>query len=167
MQRELFADFVAQTLEDVIVLAEEKVGKKLPRRIAFQWLGEAQPQITEGVVEYIVQRVYLDAEHIYPCVDLGVADLAEDGSLLIVGNVSGYPATTFRRNWTGREGPFVRIVGSPLVERMRGHSPKWKPEAGSFSYTIPDMKRPTSEEVEKQRTPEKWFFWKTIAKKFR
>jgi hypothetical protein len=50
---------------------------------------------------------------------------------------------------------------------MRGHSPKWKPEAGSFSYTIPDMKRPTSEEVEKQRTPEKWFFWKTIAKKFR
>jgi hypothetical protein len=52
MERESFAAFVARTLEDVIVLAEETTHKRLPRRFAFQWLGKAHPRITEDVVEY-------------------------------------------------------------------------------------------------------------------
>jgi hypothetical protein len=167
MERESFAKFVEQTLEEVISLAEEKVSKKLPRRFAFQWLGKAKPRITEDVVEYIVQRVYIDSDHIYPCVDIGVADLLEDGSLLIVANVAGYPATTFRRNWTGRDGPFVHIVGSPLIERISGHPSQWTPEAGSFNFTIPDMKKLASTSGQELQTPKRPSFWKAIAQKFR
>ena len=90
MNREDFSTFVSATLEEIVRFAEEKAGQKLPRTFAFQWLGHSHPRITENIVEQIVKRVFIDEEHIYPCVDLGVGDLLEDGSLLIVGNVSGH-----------------------------------------------------------------------------
>ena len=139
MERESFAAFVARALEEVIMLAEETTHKRLPRRFAFQWLGKAHPRITEDVVEYIVQRVYKDSENIYPCVDIGVGDLLEDGSLLIVANVAGYAPCSFRRNWTGREGPFVYIVGNPFMARMAGQTPAWTPESGVFGYLTPKV----------------------------
>ena len=137
MQRETFAAFVEKTLEEVIALAEKTTHKNLPRKFAFQWLGKAHSRVTEGVVEHIVQRLYIDSEHIYPCVDIGVADLIEGDSLLIVANIAGYAPCSFRRNWTGREGPFVQIVGGPLIERMAGQTSKWTPESGSFSFSTP------------------------------
>ena len=146
MDRESFASLVARTLEEVIVLAEETTHKKLPRRFAFQWLGKPTPWVTENIVDYIMQRVYIDAEHIRPCVDIGVGDLLEDGTLLIVANVAGYEPCAFRRNWTGREGPFVYIVGNPLMARMEGKAHDWKPESGAFGFSIPGMNiRPASD----------------------
>jgi hypothetical protein len=138
MNREEFATFVAKTLEDVILLAEQKAGKTLPRRFAFQWLGSS-PRLTENIVEHIVERVFIDEEHTYPCVDMGVGDLLEDGSLLIVGNVAGYAPRPFGKNWTGREGPFVRIVGQPFLERVAGKKPDWSPDR-TFGFITPDMK---------------------------
>ena len=90
MEREPFLAFVSQVIQDVILLAEEQTGQTLLRRVAFQWLGKNHPRITQDIPEYIAQRVYVDAEHICPCVDIGVGDLLEDGSLLIVANVAGY-----------------------------------------------------------------------------
>jgi hypothetical protein len=139
MDRESFAVLVARTLEEVIVLAEETTHKKLPRRFAFQWLGKAHPRVTENIVEHIMQRIYIDSEHIRPCVDIGVGDLLEDGTLLIVANVAGYEPCAFQRNWTGREGPFVYIVGSPFMSRMEGKPHSWTPENGSFGFSIPKM----------------------------
>ena len=167
MDRESFVKFVSQTLEEVIALAEEKVSRKLPRKFAFQWLGKAKPRITEEIVEHIVQRVYIDPDHIFPCVDIGVGDLLEDGSLLIVANVTGYAPTIFQRNWTGREGPFVHIVGTPLIERMGGHVPKWTPEAGTFNFIIPGMTGLPTQEEERPQTPKRSAFWKTLLERFR
>lgn len=138
MTRQDFARFTGETLEDVILLAEQKCGKTLPRRYVFRWLGRAQPLIVDDVVQHIVDRVFVDEEHIYPCVDLGVGDLLEDGSLLIVGSVAGYPPRPFGENWTGREGPFIRIVGAPLLNRVAGKPVKSSTD-GIFSYIIPDM----------------------------
>lgn len=84
----------------------------------------------------------MDTEHIYPCVDIGVGDLLDDETLLIVGNVAGYPPTLFGRNWTGREGPFVYIVGSPFLARIDGKAHTWSPESGSFGYTTPKVHGP-------------------------
>jgi hypothetical protein len=133
MDRETFSTHVAKTLEEVIALAEFKVQKPLSRAVAFQWLGKGQVRVREKVVDYIVQRVFVDSEHIYPCVDIGVGDVLEDGTLLIVANVAGYPPGPFQRNWTGRDGPFVHIVGAPFLERMSGKTPSW-PQSGSFGY---------------------------------
>ena len=81
----------------------------------------------------------MDEEHIYPGVDLGVADLLEDESLLIMGNVAGTPQP-FGHNWTGREGPFVPIVGLPLLNRMAGKPSRCSPD-GTFAFFIPDLKK--------------------------
>jgi len=138
MTREEFTNFVEKTIEEVICLAEQKCGKALPRSYAFKWLGRSQQLITENAIEHIVQRVFIDEDHIYPCVDIGVGDLLEDGSLLIVGNLAGYAPCPFCDNWTGRKGPFIHIIGAPLLNRISGKS------VGSFTddvfaFSIPDM----------------------------
>src|ERR1700723_1093760 len=140
MNREQFSTFISTVLEDVIQFAEEKAAQKLPRRFAFQWLGRSNPRITENIVEQVVKRVFIDEEHIYPCFDLGVGDLLEDGSLLIVGNVSGHAPRPFGQNWTGREGPFVPIVGISFLNRMAGVKDSFSPDK-PFSFITPDMNK--------------------------
>jgi hypothetical protein len=140
MKREEFARFVESTLEEVIHLAEEKCGQQLPRQYAFRWLGRSHQILSENIVEQIVQRIFVDEELIYPCVDIGVADILENGTLLIVGNVAGYAPRSFGLNWTGREGPFVHIVGQPLLNRIAGKQTNWSPE-GTFSFSIPEMEK--------------------------
>jgi hypothetical protein len=140
MQREEFAAFVKSTIEEVICLAEGKSGKVVERKYAFRWLGHSHPTVTDGVVEHIVERVFVDEEHIYPCVDIGVGDILQDGSLLIVGSVAGYAPRPFGPNWTGRMGPFVHVVGQKFLNRVEGKDTNCSAE-GTFSYIIPDMKK--------------------------
>jgi len=83
----------------------------------------------------------MNEEHIYPCVDIGVGDVREDGTLLIVGNVAGYAPRRFGKNWTGRDGPFVPIVGAPFLNKMAGKNDDWSP-GESFSFIILDMAKP-------------------------
>jgi hypothetical protein len=59
-----------ETLDDVIQLAEEKCGKELSRKIAFQWLGGSHPVVRENIVEHIIERVFVDQEHIHPFCDV-------------------------------------------------------------------------------------------------
>ena len=138
MTREDFTRFVKKTIEEVIRLAEEKCGKALPRSFAFRWLGRSTPLVTDDAVGHIVQRVFIDEDHIYPCVDLGVGVLLENGSLLIVGSVAGYAPRPFGENWTGRKGPFIHIIGGPFLSKMEG-KPTRPSVDGIFSYSIPDM----------------------------
>lgn len=138
MNREDFATFVTRMLDDVIQLAEEKCGKELSRKIAFRWLGRSDPVVSENIVEHIVGRVFIDEEHIFPCVDVGVGDILEDGTLLIVGSVAGYAPRPFGQNWTGRDGPFIRIVGGPFLNKMAGKKDSWSP-GKPFTFITPDM----------------------------
>lgn len=138
MTREDFTHFVEKTIEEVICLAEQKCGNALPRSFAFRWLGHSQTLVTEGAVEHIVRRVFVDEDHIYPCVDIGVGDVLEDGSLLIVGSVAGFAPRPFGENWTGRKGPFIHIIGGPFLNRMAG-KPAGPSGDGVFAYSIPDM----------------------------
>lgn len=138
MNRVEFTAFVAATIEDLIRLAEAKCGQKLSRKIAFRWLGGSHPVVTERIVEHIVDRVFVDDEHIFPCVDIGVCDIFEDGTLLIAAAVAGYAPRPFGQNWTGRAGPFVRIVGVPFLDKMAGKNNAWSPDK-SLAYITPDM----------------------------
>ena len=141
MNREDFTAFVARTLEDVIQLAEKQCGKELSRRLAFQWLGRSQPLVTENVVEQIVDRVFVDDEHIYPCVDVGVGDVLDDGTLLIIANIAGYAPQPFGKNWKGQEGPFIHIVGGPFLHKMAGNKDGWSPDK-AFRFITPGLSKP-------------------------
>jgi hypothetical protein len=139
MTRQEFTEFVQSTLEGVLRQAEEYTGKKLPRRIAFCWLGKESEVVREGIAEEIVRKTYVDEDHIYPCVDIGVGDLLEDGTPLIVARIAGYGPRPFQANWTDRDGPFVYVLGQPFLNRLAGISGKtgsWD----TFQFRIPDMK---------------------------
>jgi hypothetical protein len=121
MNREEFSTLVSMTLEEVAQFAEEKAGQKLPRKFALQWSGSSEPRITENIVERIVERVFIDEKHIYPDVSLGICDLLDDGSLLIVGSVANYPPPRpFDRIREGVEGPFTPIVGRAFLNKLVG-----------------------------------------------
>jgi hypothetical protein len=102
----------------VIQEAEKRVGQQLPRRYCFNWIGaKTEPVPQEQVVEFITQYVYVDPEHIYPCFDIGVADMLDDGRLLLYGYRAGYSPRPWGKNWTGRDGPFVRVIGQKFLDR--------------------------------------------------
>lgn len=108
-----------------LLLSWQECGKELSRKLALQWLGRSQPLVNENVVEHIVDRVFVDDEHIYSCVDIGVGDVLEDGTLLIVASIAGYAPRPFGKNWTGRDGPFVHLVGGPFLNKMAGYKDSW------------------------------------------
>lgn len=120
MTREEFKQFVDSTLEGVIQFAEEYTGKRLPRKIAFRWFSQKAEPITENIADHITQKVYIDENHIYPCVDIGVGDILDDGTVLIQAHVAGYGPAAFQKNWTGRDGPFVYIIGQNVIDRLAG-----------------------------------------------
>jgi hypothetical protein len=109
--------------------------------IAFQWLGRKSEPLRVGIVDAIVDRVYVSEDAIYPCVDLGVGDLLDDGTPLVVANVAGYPPKPFGENWTGRPGPFVRIIGGRFMSKVNAQLDGTAGNADSpaFDFSIPDM----------------------------
>ena len=69
-----FTVFVERTLQEVIQFTEDYTGTILPRKMKFRWLDQ-DALVDEGIVETIVNRVYVDPENIYPCVDIGVGEI--------------------------------------------------------------------------------------------
>jgi len=117
MTRAEFTSFVERTLEDVIRYAEHKTGKTLSRNIGFRWITEKEP-IHKGIVEASVSRVYVSEDQIYPCVDIAVGELSDDGTPIITAHVSGHSPRPFQKNWTGRDGPFVFGIGQRLLDKL-------------------------------------------------
>ena len=120
MKREEFAAFVESTIEEILSLAEEKCGTILQRKYAFRWLGRSHATVFDNVIEHIVERVFVDEEHIYPCVDIGVGDILEDGSLLVVGNVAGYAPRPFWPKLDRTDGAVCSCRRSAILEQNRG-----------------------------------------------
>ena len=118
MNKVEFQTFVEQTIEAVIQLAEEKSGKTLSRKIAFHWFSQKDEPITENITQNISDRVYIDENNIFPCVDIGVGDILEDGTLVIFANVAGYPPKPWGTNWHGKEGPFIHIIGQTFLNKV-------------------------------------------------
>lgn len=118
MTKEDFQGFVEKTLEEVIQLVEKESGKSLSRKIAFRWFSQKTEPITENIVQHITDKVFIDEEHIYPCVDIGVGDILEDGTLLIFANIAGYSPKPWGINWHGKEGPFIHIIGHKFLKKM-------------------------------------------------
>ena len=120
MTRDEFKEFVAETLEAVIQLAERETGKSLPREIAFKWFSQNSAPIRGGIVEHITDKVFIDEEHIFPCVDIGVGDIMADGTPVIYANIAGYEPRPFGKNWHGTDGPFIHIIGQNAIGKLSG-----------------------------------------------
>ena len=47
-----------------------------------------------------------------------VNDILADGTVVIYANIAGYSPRPFQKNWTGRDGPFVYIIGQDVIDRF-------------------------------------------------
>ena len=93
--------------------------------------------LRSGVIDALVERIFVDEDKIYPCVDLGVVDILDDGTPLVCAAAAGFSPGPFARNWTDREGPFVRIVGNAFLAKMEGKAYQNGP---LIEFLTPDMK---------------------------
>lgn len=118
MTRDKFLTFVEKTLEEVIKIAEKESGQSLSRKISFRWFSQKDEPIKENIAEHITEKVYIDESHIYPCVDIGVGDILDDGTLVIFANIAGYSPRPFGTNWHGKEGPFIHIIGHQFLIKV-------------------------------------------------
>ncbi len=119
MKSDEFKQFVEKTIEEVIQLAEKVSGKNLSRKIVFRWLTQKNEPITENISCYITEKVFIDENNIYPCVDIGVGDIWEDETLVVFANIASYPPKPFGTNWQGKEGPFIHIIGNEFLSKAK------------------------------------------------
>ncbi|MFA6545945.1 MAG: hypothetical protein WCS99_16115 [Limisphaerales bacterium] len=119
MNRDDFKKHVEQTLESIIQEAEQRAGRALPRRYCFGFLSPSRVTAEqEQIVEHLTQLVFVDEEHIYPCFDLILGDILDDGRLLFVGYRAHYSPRPWQQNYTGRDGPFVRLFSQQFLDKI-------------------------------------------------
>jgi len=119
MSPDAFRKHVIERIEASIEHAERELGRALPRELAFQWNPGEAPRFYGGeIADEIVRHVFVAEDKIYPCVDLGPAEVLADGKLLIIGLRAGYPLAPFGKNWHGDDGPFILIYGQRLADQV-------------------------------------------------
>jgi hypothetical protein len=92
MTRDDFKKHVEETIEGIIQEGEKRAGHALPRRYSFGFCNP--PRVTaeqDQVSEHLAQLVFVDEKHLYPCFDLILDDILDDGRLLFVGYRANYP----------------------------------------------------------------------------
>jgi hypothetical protein len=114
MQRDAFKLVAKQALEQLTSTAERRLGRSLPRRFCFSWLAQQEFAAKNAVADFLMDVVYMDESHIWPCFDLFVERLHPDGRLALMGYRAAYPPCLYGEHWTyrtqghdaGRVGPF-------------------------------------------------------------
>jgi len=119
MTHDDFKKHVEETIESLIQEAEKQAGRVLSRRYCFGYLKPSRVTVEqEQVVEHLTKQVFVDEQHIYPCFDLILGDILEDGRLLFVGYRAGFAPRPWQKNYTGRDGPFVRMMSQEFMEKI-------------------------------------------------
>jgi hypothetical protein len=114
-----FIAFTSDAIEAAIQLAEKETGLRLSRDICFRWFHQKTAPVCSGIAEHIAERVWVSPEQIFPCVDLGVENVLDDGRTLMCANVAGYEPRPFGVNWKGQPGPYVLVLGGGFANRGR------------------------------------------------
>ena len=119
MTRDALKKHIDETIESIIQEAESRAGRPLPRRYCFGCVKPSRVHTEqEQVSEFLAQEVFVDEEHIYPCFDLILGDILDDGRLLFVGYRAGFKPRPWGKNYTGRDGPFVRMFGQDFLDKI-------------------------------------------------
>lgn len=121
MDKENFKKFTDEALKNILIAGEIYSGKPLPQKIVFQWGWlDKKERFRENISQIIVDnpRVYIDEDHINPCLDLIVLDILPSNETLIGCYVSGFELRSFpERNWTGIPGPYIYVVSSKIYNK--------------------------------------------------
>jgi hypothetical protein len=112
-----FKKHIEKTLSELKLYAELHAGMELPNDYKFEWQFADKPTAIgkENVIELIAEKVYLNENKIYPCVDLIVEKIDDENRILISGRIAGYEPREFGKGWSNRPGPFIYGIGSKIL----------------------------------------------------
>jgi hypothetical protein len=118
MKFEDFYQFVDKSINELIETAEIYRNTEIAHdEIEFCWGQLPKVRGREAVILEIMDKVYVDENKIYPCVDLYYRGV-ENGILTITGSRAGYEPREFGVGWSGRKGPFIYGAGNPTDSEM-------------------------------------------------
>lgn len=129
MTRNEFKKHIEKTLSELKLYAELHSGKELPNDFEFEWHFAERIKATgkDNVTELIAEKVYLDENKIYPCVDLIVEKVTNENRILISGRIAGYEPREFGKGWSNRPGPFIYGIGSGIsTDKVNCNSKEFK-----------------------------------------
>ena len=120
-----FKQVAQQALEQVTAAAERRIGRPLPRRYCFSWLGRKELAAEGDVAEFLTELTYVDESHIWPCFDLFLERLLPDGRLQLMGYRAGFLPCPYGEHVAyrslghdaGRVGPF-KLGCEHIVEQF-------------------------------------------------
>ena len=130
MNRHSFKQIAEQAIEQVTAAAESRLGRPLPRRFCFAWLGKKDFAADGDIAEFLTQVTFVDESHIWPCFDLFLERLLPDGRLLLMGYRAGFLPCPYGEHVTykslghdaGRVGPF-KLGCEHVVEELIAQRP--------------------------------------------
>jgi hypothetical protein len=125
MIRDEFKKVVEEALEKLVVTAEQRLNRTLPRKFCIAGMsGMKIPP--DDVTEFLTNWIFVDESHIYPCVDLFLCELLSENRLLFRAFRAGYQPCAYGEHFmykspghdSGLVGPF-KIGCSNIVEQLK------------------------------------------------
>jgi hypothetical protein len=123
MTRDEFKKVVDEALETLVATAEQRLDKKFPRQYCLSGFGSKEV-VPGDAVEFLTNWVFVDEDHIYPCVDLFLEEMLPDGPLLFRAYRAGFkPCAYGEKNYgahdSGSVWPF-KLTCNNFVQKMGG-----------------------------------------------
>ena len=117
MNKKNFQDFVAKTLDELRLYAEIHADKSVSGEMEFRWLRKDCEWVIgrESIIKEIVRLVFVGEDLIYPCCDLNIMELTNEGNLRIEGWIANFEPRKFQNGWSGRPGPFIYCVYEKFI----------------------------------------------------
>jgi hypothetical protein len=110
-----FSRLFERVLEAAVVLAEQKLGRTLPRKLLIELHGAGYPG-RSMTVPAALSALYLDTDRFYRVIDVGVIRMSQDAVTVFV-RASGHAPDRWENTWDpGTMGPFKVILAEVIKE---------------------------------------------------
>lgn len=116
MTKHKFRNLFLRALRSAAAVADERVGKRIPRSFLIEL--HAPTSAGEVVsVDEAVNRIYLGEDRFYRIVDIAIQKISFDRTVAFV-RVSGHPPGPFSQTWDPpRFGPFKQIFAQTIEDQ--------------------------------------------------
>lgn len=118
MSIEDFLKFVDKTIGELILYGQLHSGKDYSDyELEFKWDTYDGKTVNgrKNIIYEISDRVFVDPDKIYPCVDLIIEQPTQEKKLRILGRRAGYEPREFGTGWSNRPGPFIYGIGKGII----------------------------------------------------
>jgi hypothetical protein len=116
MTKNDFRELFLRALSSAADIAEQKLGKPIPRSFVIE-LHAAECSGRTVSVDEALDQIYLGSDRFYRIVDIAIKELLPGEAVAFV-RVSGHPPAEFSKTWDPSAlGPFKQIIAETIDDR--------------------------------------------------